>query len=85
MSIKGQGHSLTLDKGHSDFKCKTCLFAETVQRFETKAHMKAYGRMGMKIYTNEFGHMTNMAAMDHFTDRRKHDAIIVYRGALWAI
>ena len=24
-------------------------------------------------------------AMDHFTDRRKHDAIIVYRGALWAI
>ena len=25
--------------------------------------MKANGRMGMKIYTNEFGHMTNMAAM----------------------
>ena len=25
--------------------------------------MKAYGRMEMKIYTNEFGHMTNMAAM----------------------
>ena len=25
--------------------------------------MKAYGRMGMKIYTNEFGHLTNMAAM----------------------
>ena len=25
--------------------------------------MKAYGRMGMKIHTNELGHMTNMAAM----------------------
>ena len=25
--------------------------------------MKAYGRMRMKIYTNELGHMTKMAAM----------------------
>ena len=25
--------------------------------------MKAYGRMGMKIYTNELGHIANMAAM----------------------
>ena len=25
--------------------------------------MKAYGRMGMKIYINEMGHMTKMAAM----------------------
>ena len=25
--------------------------------------MKAEGRMETKIYTNEFGHMTNMAAM----------------------
>ena len=25
--------------------------------------MKAWGSMGMKIYTNELGHMTNMAAM----------------------
>ena len=25
--------------------------------------MKAKGGMGMKIYTNEFGHMTNMATM----------------------
>ena len=24
MSIKGQGHSLTLVKGHPDFKVKTC-------------------------------------------------------------
>ena len=25
--------------------------------------MKAYGRMGMKIYTNELGHMTKLAVM----------------------
>ena len=25
--------------------------------------MKAYGRMGMKIYINELGHMTKMAVM----------------------
>ena len=25
--------------------------------------MKAYGRMGMKIYINELDHMTKMAAM----------------------
>ena len=29
----------------------------------TKIHMKAWGRIGMKIYTNELGHMTNMVAM----------------------
>ena len=38
-------------------------FAEIVRRFGTKAHMKGLGRMGMKIYTNELGHITNMATM----------------------
>ena len=28
-----------------------------------KCITKAWGRIGMKIYTNELGHMTNMAAM----------------------
>ena len=63
MSIKGQGHSLTLIKGHSDFKVKPCFSQKTVGSFGTKIHMKALGRIGMKIYTNELGHMTNMAAM----------------------
>ena len=31
MSVKGQGHFLTLVEGHSDYKVKTCFFAETVQ------------------------------------------------------
>ena len=44
------------------FQKLTC-FVEAFGRFGTKAHMKSYGRMGMKIYTYELGHMTNMAAM----------------------
>ena len=51
MSIKGQGHSMTLAKGHSDFKIKPC----THWSFATKLHMKAYGITGMKIYTNYLG------------------------------
>ena len=63
LSIKGQGHSLTLIKGHSDLKVKTCFFSKTVGSFESKIHMKAYGSIEMTIYTNEVGHMTNMAAI----------------------
>ena len=43
------------------FQSLNLFFAETVGRFGTKAHMKAYGRIGMRIYTNELGYMTNMA------------------------
>ena len=45
------------------FQSSNLFFTETVGRFGTKAHMKALVSMGMKIYTNELGHMTNMAAM----------------------
>ena len=45
------------------FQSSNLFFTEIVWRFGTKAHMKAEGRMGMKIYTNELGHMTKMAAM----------------------
>ena len=37
--------------------------SETILRFETKVHMKAWGKMGMKIYMNELCHMTKMATM----------------------
>ena len=62
MSIKGQDYSLTLVKGHSDFNVIT-FFTETVGRYGTQAHMKAKVRMGMRIYTNELGHMASMATM----------------------
>ena len=60
MSIKGQGHSLTLIKGHSDFNVKTCFSQKQWGDLEPKF---IGGRIGMKIYTNKFGHMTNMASM----------------------
>ena len=79
MSIKGQGLSLTLVNGHSDFKVKcltlacvlrwaihglmALLISETIESFGTKFLIKAYEWMGMKIYTNESVHMTKMAAM----------------------
>ena len=45
------------------FQSKNLFFSKTVWRFRTKVHMKAWRRIGMKINTNELGHMTNMAAM----------------------
>ena len=36
MSIKGQGHSLTSVKGHSDFKVKTCFSQKHLGDLEPK-------------------------------------------------
>ena len=64
MSIKGQGHFLTLVKGHSDLNVKTFFLKDSWaiwnQSFYESLREK---RMEMKIYTNELGHMTNMATM----------------------
>ena len=46
------------------FLSQNLFFPKTVGQFGTKVHMKACGGIGMKIYTNELGHMTtNMAAI----------------------
>ena len=45
------------------FQSLNLFVSKTVRRFATKVHTKACGRIGMKIYTNELDHMTNMAAM----------------------
>ena len=45
------------------FQSYNLFFSKTVGQFETNAHMKVCGEMRMKIYINELGHMTNMAAM----------------------
>ena len=62
MNIKGQGHSLTLVKGHSDLNVKT-FFLKDSSAIWNQSLYESLRRMGMKIYTNELGHMTNMAAM----------------------
>ena len=38
MSIKGQGHSLTLVKGHWDSKVKTCFSHEQLADLEPNSH-----------------------------------------------
>ena len=45
------------------FQCYNLFFSKTVGRFGTKVQMKAGGRVRIKIYTNEVGHMTKMVAM----------------------
>ena len=48
------------------FRKKNLFFSKTVGQFGTKVHMKVWGGgggIGMKIYTNELSHMTNMATM----------------------
>ena len=39
------------------------VFLKNSRAIWTKVHMKAWGGIGMKIYTNELGHMANMATM----------------------
>ena len=58
-----QGHSLTLVKGQSDFKVKTCFSQKQLGDLEPKFIRKLKSGMAMKIYTNGLGHMTNMATM----------------------
>ena len=45
------------------FQSSNLFFSKTGGQFGTKVHMKAWRRIGMKINTNELGHMTKMAAM----------------------
>ena len=43
VSIKGQGHSLTLVKGHSDFKVKTYFWQKQMGNLESKLIWKLKG------------------------------------------
>ena len=63
MNIKGQGHSLTLVQGHSNITFSNFFSLETTGPIEAKFHVEPSWIEGMKGYTNDIGHMTNMAAM----------------------
>ena len=62
MSIKGQGHSSTLVKGHSDFKVKTCFLQKHLGDLDQNSYESLRENRNKNLY-NELGHMTNMAAM----------------------
>ena len=49
MSIKGQGRSLTLVKGHSDFKVKTCFSQKQLGGLEPKLIWKLEGEWEWKF------------------------------------
>ena len=59
MNIKGQGHSLTLVQGHSDSTFSNFFFLETAWPIEAKFYLD--GRT--KVWSNDLGHMTKIAAM----------------------
>ena len=63
MTIKGQGHLLTLDQGHSDSIFLNFFFSITTRPFEAKFHVEPPWDGGTKACSNGPGHMTKMAAM----------------------
>ena len=63
MNIKGQGHSLTLDQGHSDSTFSKFFSLETTGPIEAKFHVESPWDEEIKICSNGPGHMTKMAAM----------------------
>ena len=46
-----------------NFRIKTCTPKKTFRLVDIKFHLTAKGRMGIKSFTSEFGHMTKLAAM----------------------
>ena len=61
MSIKGQGHSLTLVKGHSDFKVKTFFLINSWAIWNQNSY-ESLRENRNENSSNELGIMTNMAA-----------------------
>ena len=49
MSIKGQGHYLTLPKGHSDFKIKSCFSQKLLSHLEPNFLWKLMGEWEWKF------------------------------------
>ena len=63
MNIKGQGHSLTLDQGHSYSTFSNFFSLESPTPIEAKFHVAPPWDEEMKVYSNALGHMTKMATM----------------------
>ena len=63
MNIKGQGHSLTLIQDHSDSTFSNFFSLETAGPIEANFYTEPPWDEGTKVCSNEFDHMTKMAAM----------------------
>ena len=62
VGIKSQGHSLTLVKGHSDFKVKTCFSQKQLGDLEPEFIWKLKGKWDRKFIQMSWV-ITNMAAL----------------------
>ena len=63
MNIKGQGHSLTLIKGHSDSTFSNFFSLKSPKQIEAKFHIEPPWDRGMKVSTTGLCHMTITAAI----------------------
>ena len=80
MNIKGQGHSLTLDQGHSDSTFSNLFYLETAKPIEAKFHVHPPLDEGTKVYSNGPGHMTKMAAMPIYVKNMKISSFLYPKG-----
>ena len=74
MNIKGQGHSLTLVKGHSDLTFSNFFSWETAEPIEAKLYVDPPWDGGTKFYSNGRGHMTKMAALPIYGKNMKNSS-----------
>ena len=58
MSVKGQGHSLTWAKSHSDFKIKTCFSQKLLGHLKLNFKGKLPGRVAQLV-----GHLTRKSGV----------------------
>ena len=63
MTIKGQGHSLTLVQSHSDSTFSNFFFLETAWPIEAKFYVEPPWDGAMKVWSTGLCHMTKMAAI----------------------
>ena len=61
--MEGQGHFLTLAQGHLQTKLKTCSPQNPLGHSKPNFMWSLLGEGGAKVYINDPGHMTKMAAM----------------------
>ena len=74
MNIKGQGHSLTLDQGHSDSTFSNFFSWETAGPIEAKCHVDPPWDGWTKVCSNGPGHMTKMATMPIYGKNMKNSS-----------
>ena len=74
VNIKGQGHSLTLDQGHSDSTFSNFFSWEIAMMIEAKFHVDPPWDGGTKVFSNGLGHMTKIATMPIYGKNMKNSS-----------